>query len=165
MIKITGSVHSQQSGLTLLELIVAILVLSFAMAGLSAVYPLFQSLDDVEEVDRFALKAQGCAEIILACYRVSGADALGTCTGNLNQTVNDIDGFLDSCDIDDGTETGDELDIYRYCGGSVDANDRSNVACKGEDEYTVFKIGSDAESFELGPIYFGVPSDLSPSGN
>ncbi|MCG5528639.1 MULTISPECIES: prepilin-type N-terminal cleavage/methylation domain-containing protein [Halorhodospira] len=149
----------KQSGLTLLETIVAILVLGFAMAGLAAVVPLFQSLDDVDDIDRFARKAQGCAEVILACHRAVGEDAfdgsnvegLDEC-GGLDDDDEDItvDDLLDTgtgndCDID--------VDLDAYCGN----NDLGiEVYCNVVgDDYTEFMITSDVDG--ASPVYFGLP--------
>ncbi|MCG5533388.1 type II secretion system GspH family protein [Halorhodospira sp. 9621] len=143
----------KQSGLTLLETIVAILVLGFAMAGLAAVVPLFQSLDDVDDIDRFARKAQGCAEIVLGCHRATGGAAINSSECNdLSGGPVDPGDFVDksSCDIES------EIDLDTYCvdgGNDLGIDVYCNVV---GGNYAEVKISSE-EVDGASPIYFGVP--------
>jgi len=139
----------RQQGLTLLETIIAIIVLGFAMAGLASVYPLFQSLDDIEGADRFAREAQGCGELLLAANQLGGEDAFDfdlkqpPCRGDLNQPIDNMTDFL---------RPGLGGHVDDYCGAKAK---KVQVMCRHEGDYTVFKVAR--EGTDVPPVYIGLP--------
>lgn len=142
-----------QSGLTLLELIVSIVVLGFAMAAIAAIFPLFQAADDIDDADRFARKAQGCAELIIACDQEDGENGFNTGVSSCGSgSIDDGDyEAIDNNNLGDFFDCGIDSDfVDDYCG-------ETQVACAIYDEDTYFEISSE-DGYQ--PIYFGIYSEL-----
>nr|WP_274522585.1 prepilin-type N-terminal cleavage/methylation domain-containing protein [Halorhodospira halochloris] len=145
-----------QSGLTLLELIVSIVVLGFAMAAFAAIFTLFQVVGNIEDADRFARKAQGCAELIIACDREDGEDGFDTSVSNCGSGSkgdyraiddNDLGGFF-ACSV------ATDFFVDEYCGNSV----IKEIACATHNSNTYFEIRSD-EGYQS--IFFGIDPELN----
>ena len=142
----------KQSGLTLLEIIITIVIVGFAMAAIAAIFPLFQAAHDIEDADRFARKASGCAELIIACYQMDGEDAFNTANSGCGSgSPNGYEEIVVSDFVCHGALDPESVDDY--CGNDT----IENVACAVKNGNTYFEISNDNGHQ---PIYFGISAEL-----
>ena len=57
-----------QNGMTLLELIMAIVIFGIVGGMLTSIVMLFAGFEEPEKVDKFTLQAQSCAEVMVAIH-------------------------------------------------------------------------------------------------
>lgn len=61
-----GPLPNSQEGMTLLEIILAIVIFGIVGSMLASIVMLFAGFEKPEEVDEYTLKAQSCAEVLVA---------------------------------------------------------------------------------------------------
>ncbi|WP_028491573.1 prepilin-type N-terminal cleavage/methylation domain-containing protein [Thioalkalivibrio sp. ALE19] len=69
-------------GLTLIELVVALVIIAVAMAGLAGTFALLTGVAGTEDAEQYAREARGCGEALLAVHGASALDFGDSCNGN-----------------------------------------------------------------------------------